>query len=201
MHRALCLGLAAGCHLHPSNNDGGAINLAAGGDVVFVARGCDGIEAFDAAGGARLAHLEPQGESDSYDDVSFADGMVFALDADDGYLSTFRFGGAFVPLTLDASVEVGPYSGVSARGSWVAVSGGTSELTLLSYGPDGSLTHSGSVAGHRGHPDVALDPRGGSALVSTHFSDAMHSAMRFSSFLVMMTAEILMPSGLSRPME
>jgi hypothetical protein len=69
----------------------------------------------------------------------------------------------------DEEVEVGPYSGVSAARSFVAVSGGTSEITLFSYASDGALERLGALAGHRGHPDIALDPSGGRAIVSTHY--------------------------------
>lgn len=165
--------VAAGCHLHPSNNDGGAINLAASGDVVFVARGCDGLEVVDGASGEVLETLAASGESDSYDDLSVADGLLFVLDADDGYLTTFAIGadGGLTQKTADVEVEVGPYSGVSAAGSAVVVSGGTSEMTFLSYTSDGGLSETATLEGHRGHPDVALDPAGTLALVSTHFSD------------------------------
>jgi hypothetical protein len=171
-HASLAL-TAAACHLHPSNNDGGAINIAANADTVFVARGCNGIEVVDAATGAVLSSIEPSGDSDSYDDLSHAEGLLFALDADDGYLSTFSIetDRSLRLLVGDESVEVGAYSGVAAAASLVAVSGGTSEISFYTYGPDGSLTRAGTLKGHRGHPDVALDPSGRLALISTHFSE------------------------------
>jgi hypothetical protein len=162
---------AAGCQLHASNNDGGAINLATAGGSVFVARGCEGIDVVDAQTGAVASTVAPGGDSDSYDDVGVADGILFALDADDGYLTTFviEADGNLRQQASDEEVEVGPYSGVSAARSFVAVSGGTSEMTIFSYGEDGTLARLGVLEGHRGHPDVALDPRGGRAIVSTHF--------------------------------
>lgn len=165
--------VASGCNLHPSNNDGGAINLASEGDVVFVARGCEGLEVVDGTTGAVRTTIAASGDSDSYDDLSVADGILFALDADDGYVTTFTIGadGGLAKRASDVEVAVGPYSGISAGGSFVAVSGGTSEMTFFSYSSGGDLTPLGTLEGHRGYPDVALDPTGSLALVSTHFSD------------------------------
>jgi hypothetical protein len=117
--------------------------------------------------------VEPSGESDSYDDLSSADGLLFALDADDGYLTSFALDAnrSLRRMQADEAVEVGPYSGVTAAAQTLAVSGGTSEISIYRYARDGSFERTGTMTGHRGHPDMALAPSGDSTLVSTHFND------------------------------
>lgn len=167
---SLAATLAMACSLHPFNNGGGPVNLALEGDRIAVALGERGMDLVDEVTGLRVAHVDVAGESDSYDDVAIADGWVFALDADDGYLSVFDARG-LVATTRDAKVEVGPYSGVAAAAGRVVVSGGTKSATVFRYDARGALTPGPSIVGHRGKPDVAVD-RGGKALFfSTHFSD------------------------------
>jgi hypothetical protein len=58
---------------------------------------------------------------------------------------------------------------VSAAGGLVAVSGGTSQLTLRDYGADGRFGAEVATADYgRGQPDVALRADGGMAAISTH---------------------------------
>jgi hypothetical protein len=78
-----------------------------------------------------------------------------------------------VPRLVSGPVEVpvGPFSGVAAAAGRLIVSGGTSELTVLSYDAQGVL--GGAVERldlGRGQPDVLLGPDGRLAVVSTHFS-------------------------------
>ena len=164
--------LLAGCSLHPSNNGGGAINLAVAGEWVIVARGESGIDVLRAATGERVGGRAPDGESDSYDDVASDGTTLLALDADDGRLTSLAVGpgGSLDVVTDDLPVEVGPYSGVSLGGGRAVVSGGTSPLTLLSVDGKGALAKQGSLERYRGLPDAVVLPDGRGALLSTHFS-------------------------------
>jgi hypothetical protein len=66
-------------------------------------------------------------------------------------------------------VPVGPFSGVTAAAGIVIVSGGTSQLTLREYDPDGRLgTDIATADFGRGQPDAALRPDGRMAAISTH---------------------------------
>ncbi len=162
--------LTTGCNLHAVNNEKGPINLAVDGERIGVAVGERGVDLLDWKTSARLAHADPGGASDSYDDVALAGGWLFALDADDGLLSVFD-AKTLAVVQRDVEVPVGPYSGVAAAGGRVVVSGGTDAATVFRYDTAGRLTVERTVEGHRGKPEVALDREGRAMFFSTHFSD------------------------------
>lgn len=142
------------------------------GDRAYVAAGTDGIEVVDLLAAKRAALVPVPPPADRIDDVALADGWLFALDATPpGHLMTFRMadlGASSSPAAM-AEVPVGPFSGVSAAAGLVAVSGGTSQLTLREYGADGRFGAEVATADYgRGQPDVKLRADGKLAAVSTH---------------------------------
>lgn len=137
----------------------------------YVAAGADGIEVIDLTANKRSILLPPESPADRIDDLALAGGRLFALDATPpGHLMAYSLAqldqltpGEMVP------VPVGPFSGVSAAAGVVAVSGGTSRLTLREYDRDGHLgTEVVTADFGRGQPDVALRPDGAMAAISTH---------------------------------
>lgn len=142
------------------------------GDRAYLAAGRDGIEIVDLGTGARVALIPPAAPADRIDDVAVADGLLFALDATrPGHLLVYRLAAAGVasPPAAVVAVPVGPFSGVSAAAGLVAVSGGTSQLTLRAYDREGRLSAQAATADYgRGQPDVVLRPDGRLAAVSTH---------------------------------
>jgi len=142
------------------------------GDRAYVAAGADGIEIVDLRAAQRVALVPVPRPADRIDDVAVANGWLFALDATPpGHLMTFRIANLDATSSPAAIVEVpvGPFSGVSAAAGLVAVSGGTSQLTLRAYGEDGRFGGEVATADYgRGQPDVALRADGKLAVVSTH---------------------------------
>lgn len=142
------------------------------GDRAYLAAGRDGVEIVDLGTGARVALIPPAAPADRIDDVAVADGLLFALDATrPGHLSVYRLttAGLTSPPAAVVAVPVGPFSGVSAAAGLVAVSGGTSQLTLREYDGEGRLSGQVATADYgRGQPDVVLRADGRLAAVSTH---------------------------------
>src|SRR6185369_6981974 len=88
-----------------------------------------------------------------------------------GHLTVFSLAGspgiklASAPL----GVAVGPFSGVSAGGGRVIVSGGTSLMSLRTYDSEGKLGPLlAEIDCGRGQPDILMNPDGTWAFVSTH---------------------------------
>jgi hypothetical protein len=137
-----------------------------------VAAGTDGIEVVDLARQERRRLLPPDAPADRIDDLAIADGWLFALDATPpGHLMTYSLANPDLPSPAGevVPVPVGPFSGVSAAAGVVAVSGGTSQLTLREYDRDGRFgTEVVTADFGRGQPDVALRPDGRAAAISTH---------------------------------
>ena len=175
--RLILVGLssaAAGCALlPPATTPGEAINLAVDGEIAYVAMGGAGLGVFDPAT-RQLQTLPPPAGSESVDDVSLGDGLLFALDARaPGHLTVLSLADPRHPTVVAAPVvvPVGPFSGVSAAHGRVIVSGGTSEMTIRTYDSKGALgAEVTSLDLGRGQPDVLLAPDGEHAFVSTHFS-------------------------------
>ena len=138
----------------------------------YIAAGVDGIEVVDLATARRVSLLSPPDPADRIDDVAAADGWLFALDATaPGYLLVYSLANPDQPEFAGQSVAVpvGPFSGVSAAAGVVAISGGTSQLTLREYDATGRLDSNVVTADFgRGQPDIALRPDGKLAAVSTH---------------------------------
>jgi hypothetical protein len=152
---------------------GEAANVVTLGSMAFVTLGSQGFEVVDVASKKIVTTLLPPEGSESVDDLAISDGFLFALDATSpGHLSVFSLANPEKPVLVSEPipVAVGPFSGVSAGGGHVIVSGGTSELSLHAYDPAGKLKPEvATIDLGRGQPDVLLAPDGKHAFVSTHF--------------------------------
>ena len=166
------IALAYSAATYPLTRAGEAANVAVDGSFAFVSLGERGLEIVDAASGEILEIVPPPTSSESVDDLAIAGPFLFALDArPPGHLSVFSLAGSPKLKLTSAPIEVavGPFSGVSAGGGRVIVSGGTSLLSLRSYDSEGKL---GPVLAEidcgRGQPDVLVSPDGSWAFVATH---------------------------------
>lgn len=166
------IALAYHAAAYPVTRAGEAANVVIDGPFAFVSLGERGLEVVDIASGKVLEIVPPPPASESVDDLAIAGRFLFVLDArPPGHLSVFSL--ATSPKLKLASppteVAVGPFSGVSAGGGRVIVSGGTSLMSLRSYESDGKL---GPVLAEidcgRGQPDILMNPDGTWAFVSTH---------------------------------
>lgn len=164
--------LAYSAATYPVTQDGEAANVVIDGTRAFVSLGERGLEVVDTASGRVLEIVAPPASSESVDDLAIAGPFLFALDArPPGHLSVFSLdGNPKLKLTsAPVQVPVGPFSGVSAGGGRVIVSGGTSLMSLRSFDNEGRL---GPVLAEtdcgRGQPDVLMSPDGNWAFVSTH---------------------------------
>lgn len=150
---------------------GEASNLAARGVLVYATLADDGLAVVDARTGRTLTTVVPGG-GESVDDIAIADDVLFALDArPPGHVSVFSLSDPAEPRLIGSSraVPVGPFSGISALGGYLVVSGGTSQLTLWRYDSAGGLAGPLATADlGRGQPDALLGP-GGVLYVSTHY--------------------------------
>lgn len=142
------------------------------GNQAYVAAGNAGIEVRTLARSAHVTLVGTPTEVDRIDDLAYADGLLFALDATPpGHLLVYSLSDPRQPRLVGTPmlVEVGPFSGVSAAAGVVAVSGGTSRLSLRHYDRLGVLGKYVVLADYgRGQPDVALREDGRYAAVSTH---------------------------------
>ncbi len=158
---------------YPITGAGEAGNVVVHGELAFVTRAGQGLEILDLERSQPLKIMPVPSGSESIDDVAVADGLLFLLDArPPGHLSVYSIADPAAPLLRSGPIEVpvGPFSGVSAAAGYVIVSGGTSELTLRAYTPDGRLDANVATADFgRGQPDVLLASDGHRAFVSTHF--------------------------------
>lgn len=138
----------------------------------YVAAGGDGIEVIDLATQERRRLVPPQAPADRIGDLAIAGGWLFALDATPpGHLMIYSLSNPDQPALAGEilPVPVGPFSGVSAAAGVVAVSGGTSQLTLREYSRDGRFGEEVATADFgRGQPDIALRADGRMAAISTH---------------------------------
>jgi hypothetical protein len=166
------LGLSWGAFSYPTTRSGEAANVALHGDWAYVTRGATGYEVLRASRNAKSHVFMPPPGLGSVDDVAVADGLLFLLDAQaPGRLRVLSLADPSAPSLIGAPVDVavGPFSGVSAAGGRVIVSGGTSPLTLRAYDAAGRL---GPVVASarlgRGQPDALLADGGRLGVVSTH---------------------------------
>jgi hypothetical protein len=152
---------------------GESANVVIHGTTAYGTLAERGFGIVDLTSGQRHRTISPPAGSESIDDLAVADGLLFALDArPPGHLSVFSISDPAKPVLASTPVEVGvgPFSGVSAGGGQVIVSGGTSALTLHTYDREGRLGPQVSTIDlGRGQPDVLLAPDGRRAFVSTHF--------------------------------
>src|SRR4029453_14814494 len=154
------LALGWNASLYSTASPSARTQVAADSGTAYVAAGADGMEIVDLAAGKRGASIPPQTPLDRIDDLSSSDGWLFALDATPpGHLMIYSLADANLPKPASAAVPVpvGPFSGVSAAAGVVAVSGGTSQLTLREYRRDGRFGQEVITADFgRGQPDIAL---------------------------------------------
>jgi len=166
------IALAYSAAAYPITQAGDAANVVIDGSLAFVSLGERGLEIVDMASGKVLEIVPPPTSSESVDDLAVAGHFLFALDArPPGHLSVFSLASSPMLKLTSAPIEVavGPFSGVSAGGGRVIVSGGTSLMSLRSYDSEGKL---GPVLAEidcgRGQPDLLMSPDGSWAFVSTH---------------------------------
>jgi hypothetical protein len=166
------IALASNALTYHTMRPGETGNLVALDSMVYATRGATGLSIVDGRTGAELGSLEPPSGSGSIDDITIDGSLLFVLDAvQPGAVSVFSLADPLHPALISASqfAPVGPFSGISATHGVAMVSGGTSQLTVWSYEPDGQLH--GPVATSdlgRGQPDILLTPEG-VAFVSTHY--------------------------------
>ncbi|MFL6237417.1 MAG: hypothetical protein ACJ76N_30130 [Thermoanaerobaculia bacterium] len=169
-HRWLALGWNA-WHYPVAPSSARTQVLVAGG-LAYLAAGAGGIEVVDPATHQRRALVPPEAPADRIDDLAIADGWLFALDATPpGHLMTYSLADPARPSPSGeiVPVPVGPFSGVSAAAGVVAVSGGTSQLTVREYGHDGRFGTAVATGDFgRGQPDIVLRADGKVAAISTH---------------------------------
>jgi len=169
-HRWLALGWNA-WH-YPAASPSARAQAVVDGGYLYIAAGTDGIEVVDLANEERRRLVPSKAPSDRIDDLAIADGWLFALDATPpGHLMTYSLANPDLPSLSGevVPVPVAPFSGVSAAGGVVAVSGGTSQLTLREYDRHGRLGAQVITADFgRGQPDIALRSDGRMAAISTH---------------------------------
>ncbi len=165
------IGLGWSAVTFPTTAAGESANVVANGRFAYATRGADGIEIIELATPAMRRVTAPALET-SADDLAIADDLLFVLDAHPpGHLAIYSLTDPAAPQLAQAPVpvEVGPFSGVSAGGGLVVVSGGTSLLSLRRYAPDGRLSTDIATADlGRGQPDVLLSADGRYAYVSVH---------------------------------
>ena len=156
-----------------TTGSGESANVAVSGATAYGTLAGKGLEIVDLNHPTQRRTIPPPSGSESADDLAVADGFLFVLDArKPGHLSVFSLADPEKPalVSAPAAVEVGPFSGVSAGGGRVIVSGGTSLLSLRAYDREGRLSPPIATTDlGRGQPDVLMDPTGGRAFVSTHF--------------------------------
>jgi hypothetical protein len=161
--------LAVNAASYESLGAGDAGNVVVRDSVGFVSLGDSGIAIVGAESGRRLHILASPAGLESVDDIAVDGSFLFALDArPPGALAVFSLNDALHPSFLSArAVAVGPFSGVSANKGHVAVSGGTSELSLMAVDSRGALGVSEHFDLGRGQPDVLL--HGATLFVSAHY--------------------------------
>lgn len=166
------IALAYSAATYPLTGPGEAANVVIDGSIAFVSLGERGFEIVDTASGKVLEIVAPPTTSESVDDLAIAGHFLFALDArPPGHLSVFSLASSPKLKLTSAPIEVsvGPFSGVSAGGGRVIVSGGTSLMSLRSYDSGGKLGPLlAEIDCGRGQPDLLMSPEGSWAFVSTH---------------------------------
>lgn len=165
------IALAKGAATYATLSAGDVGNVVATDSLAYATLGDSGIAVIEVRTSGRVTLIPPPPGLQSVDDLAIADNVLFALDAQPpGALAVLSLRDPRNPHSRGnaVSVPVGPFSGVSAAGGIVAVSGGTSALTAWRYDTLPSVL--GSIASAdfgRGQPDVLLTPSG-LFLVSIH---------------------------------
>lgn len=151
----------------------GSNNLTSANGLIYAALGGQGL-AIMSVSTREFTILAPASGMGSIDDVSVADGLLFALDATTpGRLAVFALADPASPTLVapTVSVPVSPFAGVSASGGRVTVSGGTSLMTVRSYASTGLLSAGvATIDLGIGQPDALQSADGSLAFVSTDFA-------------------------------
>lgn len=149
-------------------------NVVVAGDVAFAAAGDEGLLVIDVESLEVANRISPPNNLSSVDDVAIAADLLFALDGSrPGSLSVFSIEDPQQPTLVSGPVvvDVGPFAGISAANGRVIVSGGTGQLSLLSFDQDGNLSEGISrIDLGLGQPDVLIADDGETAFVSTDFA-------------------------------
>lgn len=166
------ISLASNALTYETLRPGDAGNVVAADSVAYVTLADSGVAIVDAAAGGRLTVIPPPRGLESVDALAISDGMLVLLDArPPGHVAVMSLAMPTRPRAVgDArAVDVGPFSGLSAGNGMVAVSGGTSPLSLWRYDSAGiSATPVATGDYGRGQPDVLIT-RSHQLLVSTHY--------------------------------
>ncbi|MEM7201705.1 MAG: hypothetical protein AAF628_15660 [Planctomycetota bacterium] len=156
-----------------------AANNAAvdGSGRAFLARGGAGFAVIDLATRTFETFNSPPGTG-SVDDVAFSDGFIFLMDGvTPGNLTVVDAADPGRVVSGPVSVPVAPFSGVSARGGRVVVSGGTSRLTVRSVSAAGVLSTAVATTDLGiGQPDAIVIAGGQRAIVSVDFAGTVSGA-------------------------
>ena len=174
--------LITGCHwvslgyqalTYPTTTAQGMSNVVILDHFAYLATASKGITILDLDDPNQIGLIQPPSDLDQINDLSIADGFLFALDATpNGHLAVFSLKDPGHPVQVGQTIEVpvGPFSGVSAAKGIVVVSGGTSQLTLREYLTNGHLGEEIVTADYgRGQPDVLVSNDGKHLFVSTHY--------------------------------
>ena len=147
-------------------------NVVSNESHAFASRGGAGFVIVDLETRVAEPFPAPTGSA-SVDDLSLDGDLLFVLDAvGAGRLTVLDVSDLASPVVLDGPrpVQVGPFTGVSARSGRVVVSGGTSLLQVFSYNAAGVLGSAMSTVDLGvGQPDVLVSSDGERAYVSTDF--------------------------------
>ncbi|MEO0479757.1 MAG: hypothetical protein AAF196_09785 [Planctomycetota bacterium] len=146
-----------------------------GNGRAFLARGGAGFGVLDLQSGTTQTFPSPAGTG-SVDDIAYDNGFLFLMDgAGAGNLTVVSAADPSVVVSGPVGVPVGPFSGVSAQGGRVVVSGGTSLLTTRTVSPTGVLGPSaGTIDLGIGQPDAILTAGGTRAIVSVDFAGSVN---------------------------
>ena len=152
---------------------GQANNVVAVDGIAYASLGAEGMLIFDIDGERETGVVAPPAGMQSIDDIAIADGLLFVLDGrSPGHLAVLSLDDPQAP-ALVGDVVVVPasrFSGVSAGGGLVVVSGGTDDLTIRQYDAETGLgSDVARVDLGSGQPDVLVASDGSQAYVSTHF--------------------------------
>ena len=153
----------------------GTNNVAVQDGVAFAAARAQGLVLVDLESLEVAGRINPPGDTNTIDDVAIAGDLRFALDATrlEGNVSVFSIEQPLAPELVSGPtrVDVGPFAGISAANGRVVVSGGTGQLSVLTFDEDGTLgADITRIDLGVGQPDVLIADDGATAFVSTDFA-------------------------------
>lgn len=186
MRSKLWLLLTLQCGLWSCSNNAGYLQngypafVRVNGSYAYTANGELGLDIIDLNNLRTVHRMLPQREMHSIDAMSIDGNLLFLIDArGEDYLAVYDVSNPVNPQLIDGPIGVngGPFTGVSAAGGNVVVSGGTTHLNYFKYTSGGKLSNSEAIFGRdRGHPDVLLSNDGQVAYLSTDFNGLVDDA-------------------------